>query len=201
MLPGDGRLASVLLPELPSLAPVARDRLYPEDIDAALVELLMVRTRERERVLAIFEDVQWADPDTLRLISALGREAASAPLWLLLTCRAEELSPAKRAMQLLSDLGRTGLCQEIRLGPLDAPDTRSLVVDAAGSDRLDECVVAEIVRRRLGTRSLRRSLPERRPRRGRRWVWTATSERRRRSRSPRTWLRRSSNRRVTFQVR
>jgi DNA-binding CsgD family transcriptional regulator len=147
---GTARLASVLLPELPSLAPVARDRLYPEDIDAALVELLMVRTRERERVLAIFEDIQWADPDTLRLISALRREAASAPLWLLLTCRSEELSPGKPATQLLSDLHRTGLCQEIRLGPLDAPDTRSLVVDASGSDPLDECVVAEIVRRSAG---------------------------------------------------
>jgi DNA-binding CsgD family transcriptional regulator len=147
---GTARLASILLPELPSLAPVVRDRLYPEDIDAALVELLMVRTRERERVLVGFEDLQWADPDTLRLISVLGRETASAPLWLLLTCRAEELSPGKPAMALVSDLRRTGRCQAIRLGPLEAQDTRSLVMDAAGGDRLDESVVAEIVQRSAG---------------------------------------------------
>ena len=98
----------------------------------------------------MYEDIQWADPDTLRLISVLGREAASSPLWLLLTCRAEELSPAKPATQLLSDLRRTGFCQENRLGPLNAKDTRSLAVDRRGSDPLDECVVAEIVRRSAG---------------------------------------------------
>ena len=70
-------------------------------------------------LLLILEDLQWADPSTVDLISALARGRAPAKLMLIGTCRPVDLSlsehPLKRVKQ---DLLVHRLCHEIVLEPL-----------------------------------------------------------------------------------
>jgi DNA-binding CsgD family transcriptional regulator len=94
-------LASVLGPARPELG-----RLVPELADPATgtepgardaaqtLELFrgaLARLAGRRPLLLVFEDVQWADPSTLDLISLLAGGAGVPRLMLLLTFRSEEL--------------------------------------------------------------------------------------------------------------
>jgi class 3 adenylate cyclase/tetratricopeptide (TPR) repeat protein len=70
--------------------------LSPDEQRRALLATLaswLVGLARVQPVVALFEDIQWADPSTLELLALLGEQAASAPLLLLHTCRSGFRAP------------------------------------------------------------------------------------------------------------
>lgn len=91
-------------------------------------------------VLAVFEDVQWADPTTLELIEGLIEQSTSHATMLLLTHR-QDFEPPWR-----STAGVTSLS----LGRLEEQAARRLVQSVAGSTAMDPLVVDTIAERADG---------------------------------------------------
>ncbi|WP_245562581.1 BTAD domain-containing putative transcriptional regulator, partial [Nocardia araoensis] len=72
----------------------------------ALAALFADVARETGRVVAVIDDVQWADPDSVRMIAAAMRVLRAHPVLLLLTVRPEPLpSEVDAAVRLLRSAG------------------------------------------------------------------------------------------------
>ncbi|MCH7794336.1 MAG: AAA family ATPase, partial [Proteobacteria bacterium] len=97
-----------------------RRRLYD-----AVVELIRVRSGQHPVVL-VFDDLQWADEESLRLISFAVRHLAGAPVLFLASMRSEDLGRAHLS-DLLRELERDGLLSVIELQPLSHDETAELV--------------------------------------------------------------------------
>ncbi len=70
-------------------------------------------------LLLLLEDLQWVDPSTVDLISALARRQAPAKLMLIGTCRPLDLEPRGHPLKVLTqDLLVHRLCREIALASL-----------------------------------------------------------------------------------
>ncbi len=73
-------------------------------------------------LILVFEDLHWADPSTLDLISALARRRAQARLLLVATYRPADVSDAQHPLKgLKQDLLTRKLCVELALPPLERP--------------------------------------------------------------------------------
>jgi hypothetical protein len=71
-------------------------------------------------LLLVFEDLQWADPFTMDLISAVARSRTPAKLMLLCTYRQVDVEVSGHPMKALKpDLLIHHLCREIALEPLE----------------------------------------------------------------------------------
>ena len=97
-----------------------RRRLYD-----AVVELIRVRSGQHPVVL-VFDDLQWADEESLQLISFAVRHLAGAPVLFLASMRSEDLGRGLLS-DLLRELERDELLSVIRLQPLSRDETAELV--------------------------------------------------------------------------
>ncbi|WP_055553700.1 ATP-binding protein, partial [Streptomyces kanamyceticus] len=108
----------------------------------ALGELLRgVVVRERQPLLIVLDDLQWADDETLECLESLGSPAsagASAGVLVVGTCRETDVPARLRAF-----LGRVARAEPVRvvLGGLGEDDVATLVRTVAGPD-----VTADAVR-------------------------------------------------------
>ena len=104
---------------LPSLlaGPVDRSAILP----AVLAEL------QQLPVIAVFEDVHWADEATLDLLRFLGRRITQTTALLVLTYRDDELSAGHPLRILLGDLAPSAATVRIPLAPLSEQAVRVLV--------------------------------------------------------------------------
>jgi DNA-binding winged helix-turn-helix (wHTH) protein len=93
---------------------MTRDRMLREICDA-LETMAAVQP-----VMLVLEDLQWTDPATVDLVSAIGRRRSSAQLILLITHR--PVAAAHRLNQVTQDLLAQRLCREIPLEPLTESD-------------------------------------------------------------------------------
>lgn len=117
-LSASGRMAEI---QRPATVPSAQHRL-PGDLCAALEELAAEKP-----LLLILEDLQWADPSTLHLVSALARRRGTAKLMALATYRPQDASTEQPLKELKQDLLMRKLCVEIRLRPLARTAIRELL--------------------------------------------------------------------------
>ncbi len=135
-------VAPEIVRALPSLGPLlgveAAADIGPEQfgeqrsLDALRVLLLALGTPERP-VLLVFDDCQWADTLTVRLLASLS--AAPVPhLGILVAFRSEEVP----AGHLLRGIGQA---QSVRLGPL-APDAMSMLAESMAGPLPDVAVEA-----------------------------------------------------------
>jgi predicted ATPase len=92
------------------------------DLCAALEEL----SAEKSLIL-VFEDLQWAEDATLRLISAIARRRARAKLMVMATLSARHGANEHLLKGLKDDLLMRRLCVEIALAPLKRPAVRELL--------------------------------------------------------------------------
>ncbi len=92
-------------------APQARADLF----EAVLTTL----QRSRQPVVAVFEDVHWADDATLDLLKFLGRRIDRVPCLLVLSWRDDEVSAAHPLRRLLGELPAS-LVTRVELEPLSA---------------------------------------------------------------------------------
>jgi len=119
-----------------------RDRMLRE-----IREALDILTAETP-VLLVFEDLQWVDPSTIDLLSAIARERASSKMILAVTARFPEMESAGKALQRLKeDLLVHHLCQEIALAPLSEADVVEFLAVRSPRGSLPEGF-AELIHRR-----------------------------------------------------
>ncbi len=120
-----------------ALAPMSSQRRRRESI-AALADALRAAAAEAP-LLVIVEDLHWADPSTLELLSALLDGPRDVALMLALTARSEYAGPANPTLQ------------RIELGRLDAGESLRLVERVAAEGRLPDGVAGELAARAGGS--------------------------------------------------
>lgn len=88
-------------------------------------------TRDRP-VALLFDDLQWADEDSIQLIRYLVRTLATAPIFLLITVRpySEKSSGADK---LIADLDRMRVTEVLRLDRFNRVETEELLVNLLGA--------------------------------------------------------------------
>lgn len=87
----------------------------------------------KERPLALlFDDLQWADEDSIQLIRYLVRTLPSAPIFLLITIR-PYFESSSGASKLIADLDRMRVTQVLRLERFSRPETGELLENLLGS--------------------------------------------------------------------
>lgn len=88
----------------------------------------------RERPLALlFDDLQWADEDSIQLIRYLVRTLASAPIFLAITIRPHSDSTSGGAGKLIADLDRMRVTRVCRLERFTKPQTQELLNNLLGA--------------------------------------------------------------------
>ncbi|WP_019587650.1 ATP-binding protein [Deinococcus apachensis] len=121
-----------LLPELeerlPEPMPPTPGEGQRGQVLAALTRLFLAVARRAPLVLLV-DDVQWADPSSLEALRHLAGQAAEerAPVLLLLTARAEALTPRSGLAGWAANLGREVPVTRLDLGPLGQPETLGLL--------------------------------------------------------------------------
>ncbi|MEX0863903.1 MAG: AAA family ATPase [Acidimicrobiia bacterium] len=104
----------------------------------------------RERPLALlFDDLQWADDDSIQLIRYLVRTLASGPIFLLISLRPYSDSATGGAGKLIADLDRMRVTQVLKLQRLSRLQTGELIENLLGAP-VDEATVASLHARSEG---------------------------------------------------
>ena len=119
---------------------------------------LFFKMAEQQPVLLVVEDLHWADPATLELLSALVKEVAGARLYAVLTARSEFMPPWQTTQVL-----------QVQLARLERPQVEEMVRRLTRESPLPSEVVARMVERTDGvplfieelTRMVAESLPQR----------------------------------------
>jgi tetratricopeptide (TPR) repeat protein len=113
---------------------VARPDVTPRNLFEAVVQVLQQLAAERPLV-AMLEDLHWADEMSLRLLAFAGRRLAGRRIMLLATARDEDLALAPLLGQTLGELELAQRLVRVRLAPLSREDTMVLTADLVESGR------------------------------------------------------------------
>jgi DNA-binding CsgD family transcriptional regulator/tetratricopeptide (TPR) repeat protein len=106
--------------------------------DAAV---LAIRSIAVERPVALlFDDVQWADEDSLKLIRYLVRTSAVSPIVLILALRPETAPGVTAAASLLADLERMRLARRLSLGRFSRTETKEFLEHLLSGPVSADCV-------------------------------------------------------------
>jgi DNA-binding SARP family transcriptional activator len=106
----------------------------------------LVAASAQARVVVVLDDLQWADPASLRLLSFLAVELQHGPIAVLATCRSDVRDPA--VARVRAALARTPGFTRLGLGPLAPGETVRLVRGVAGE--LDADTAADVHERSGG---------------------------------------------------
>ncbi|MFO1326143.1 MAG: adenylate/guanylate cyclase domain-containing protein [Rubrivivax sp.] len=126
----------------PQAAPVVASD-SPELLRQRMIDQLLQLVRgmaARRPVFLLVEDLHWADPSTLALLTQLLQDAPERALLLLATARADELPAATALPHTETQV----------LAPLTDDDARQLVQQAAAGRELPESLLHTIVQRGEG---------------------------------------------------
>lgn len=131
-----GRLMTDLIPSLepvlgpqppvPELAPAAARHRFTE----VLLSFVRACAWEDHPLLLFLDDVQWADPESLRLLERLITDAETSFLLLVLAYRDEEVGPGHPLRSLLGATSWEGIARSISPGPLAEADIGELLQEA-----------------------------------------------------------------------
>ncbi|MBX3013068.1 MAG: AAA family ATPase [Caldilineaceae bacterium] len=119
------RLLPALLAEHPNLPPPQplTESWQQQHFLAALGHAILA---DRQPVVLLFDDLQWADSETLTWLHFLLRMADTAPLLIVGTIRTGEVSRTHPLATLLAVLRRDDLLTELALAPLDRAEVQAL---------------------------------------------------------------------------
>ncbi len=121
-----------LLPELAPRPPTPAQGLSAEGrIHEALFELLTTIAR-RGPVLAIVEDIHWADPSSLAVLAFLLRAASDIRLTVLATYRTDELHRRHPLRRWLGEALRHGRLTRVELAPFSEDEMAALIGNVIG---------------------------------------------------------------------
>lgn len=121
---------SVEIPHLQSPAPL------PEDLQRLRLFDALVRAvhQSGRPLLLVIDDLQWCERETLEWLRYLLRQPTRAPMLVLGTARAEEVTYDHPLLELIADLQHSQQVAEIKLGPLNAAETATLAAEVVGSE-------------------------------------------------------------------
>ena len=122
----------------PLEAASSRDELFGRIVEA------FVTVGQNRCVVAIVEDVHWADRATIELLAALGRAAASERVLVVATYRTDALTQAPALHAAIARLGSADYASRINLRALEAGDVRALIDGALGAIPLSADVRATV---------------------------------------------------------
>ncbi|MFB7249203.1 AAA family ATPase [Microbacterium sp. NPDC056234] len=125
-----GEALRMLLPELATEA-VRRDRTSPEALRDAIATLIEAAAVHRPQIILV-EDLHWADDSTLALLAFLLRTLDRGRVFILLTCRTEDVRRGDATSRFIADVRRARLVERIVLDRLDASGTRALAEQLSG---------------------------------------------------------------------
>ncbi|QIM20931.1 AAA family ATPase [Phycicoccus sp. HDW14] len=136
-----------LVPLVPRLAGAARSDTVRGDLVEA-VHAALTELGRRGPVLAVVEDVHWADDSTRELLTLLFTRGAPPGVGLLVTWRSDDIHRRHPLASALALWSRLPSLTRLELGPLPDADLRVVVRRAAGA--LSPRVVDEVARRAEG---------------------------------------------------
>ena len=110
------------------------------------VTRLIVGESRRRTLVVVLDDVHWADPASLRLLSFFAREVGRAPLLVVANTRSSPEEDSPVLQETLASLARHDWVHRFELRGLDAPDVDALIRDVSGGSASERLV--EIVRAR-----------------------------------------------------
>jgi class 3 adenylate cyclase/tetratricopeptide (TPR) repeat protein len=125
--------------ELSMLAALEQQTERKRKVLGLLLEEFLRMARERP-VLLVVEDLHWADPSTLELLSLLGERVEEVSLFLLLSARTEFQPPWRHSPRL----------HRLVLERLSVESTAALVKEVVGDRHLPEETVRQLVARTDG---------------------------------------------------
>ncbi len=125
------------LPALP--APQRDDVLGADDNRQRLIDgivaFLTTVTEASSAPLALFiDDLQWADGDTLAVLSRLSQRVKALPIFVLLAYRSEELAENDDLATLLRALKRSGRCDALTVQRFTASGVQQFITHLTGQD-------------------------------------------------------------------
>ena len=135
------------LPNLDPLPPMAPDQAEFRLFDS--ITTFLQNLSRSQPVLAVLDDLHWADEASLKLLQFVTRELADSRLMLICTYRDIELSRKHPLTDTLSDLSREHVFHRLVLEGLTVEDTRHLIEATAG-DPVHRRVVESIYTRTEG---------------------------------------------------
>ncbi|HEY0448332.1 helix-turn-helix transcriptional regulator [Actinophytocola sp.] len=103
-------------------------------------------TRAGDQVLLVIEDLHWADASTRDLLRHLHRALADAPVLVVATCRADELTADHPVATLVAELARSPRTERLHLAPLDRPGVAALARAVLGTEPPQDLVDALVAR-------------------------------------------------------
>ncbi len=106
--------------------PVLRERLDAGATPRAIFSAVLDELKHRPPVVAVLEDLHWADAATLDLVKFLGRRIRQVPALLMLTHRDDEISPRHPLRLVLGDLATSAAVRRVPLAPLSVAAVRTL---------------------------------------------------------------------------
>lgn len=138
-----------LLPGLGAEASTAPDVPPDPARMAAAVHACLEAVARRRPLLAVVEDVHWADNSSRDLLSVLFTRGFSAPVGLVASYRSDDLHRRHPLYETLGVWARLPRVTRFELGALPDDDMRTLVAGLAGAPG-DPAVVADVVERAEG---------------------------------------------------
>ncbi|WP_392545104.1 AAA family ATPase [Oryzobacter telluris] len=125
-----------------------------------VVDEWLERTSRDHPVVLVVDDIQWADPGSLDVLTYVLAGPADRGLGILMTLRRDEVGAAGHALQRwLADVRRMPCLTELSLGAFDRTATREQLQALLGSTP-HESLVTEVLERTRGNAYLNRLLVE-----------------------------------------
>lgn len=116
----------------PGFASLPADERLLRTFDFASVALLAI-VRERPTAL-LFDDLQWADRDSIRLLRYIVRANTAAPMFLMMATRPEETAEVSEMVNLVADMERLGILRRIHVERLRQTETTQMLRSILGGD-------------------------------------------------------------------
>ncbi len=137
------------LPALPLPAPL--DPMQERARLAEAIARLLGAWAQVTPLVVILEDLNWASPDTLDVLTLVGPQIRPAGVLIVGSYRGDEVRARPEVWQRLQALDRSGVCARLTLARLDAAATGELIQRALGWSQPAPSFEARLYRETAGT--------------------------------------------------
>jgi len=105
--------------------------------DVATIALRQIA--ERQPLLLLFDDLQWGDEDSLKLIRYVIRTSVQSPILIMLAQRPDPATAPSQGTMLVADLDRMRLVRRMKLERLNRAETAELLENLLGHPVSQDC--------------------------------------------------------------
>ena len=142
-IPALGRILGPQPPVVALDAAGTRSRFH-----GTLQKLIQVFTRRSHPVVLFLDDMQWADPDSLQLLTLVALSGATESLLLIQAFRDGEMQSGHPLLAAARELAAHRPVIELAIAPLSSDDVAALLADALHREVGDVAQLAHLLRRK-----------------------------------------------------